>query len=136
MYKTILVPIDLAHPEKAEPMIEVAKKVADKDAEIILVNLVEEIPRFVAAQLPDGSRENEREESQTALQEIAKVAGLKVDVVVRSGPARAGILEVAKERNVDLILIGSHKPGLQDYLLGSTAARVVPHAKCSVFVIR
>jgi len=37
---------------------------------------------------------------------------------------------------VDLIIVGSHKPGLQDYLLGSTAARVVRHAMCSVLVGR
>ncbi len=37
---------------------------------------------------------------------------------------------------VDCIVIGSHKPGLSDYLLGSTAARVVRHAPCAVHVYR
>jgi len=43
---------------------------------------------------------------------------------------------VAQEKGVDLIIIASHRPGLQDYFLGSTAAKVVRHAKCSVLVIR
>ncbi|MDH3475684.1 MAG: universal stress protein [Rhodospirillales bacterium] len=36
----------------------------------------------------------------------------------------------------DLIITGSHKPNVSDYLLGSNAARVVRHASCSVFVVR
>jgi len=43
---------------------------------------------------------------------------------------------VAKEKDVDLIIIASHRPGLQDYFLGSTAAKVVRHATCSVLVVR
>jgi nucleotide-binding universal stress UspA family protein len=35
-----------------------------------------------------------------------------------------------------LIIIGSHSPSMQDYLLGPNAARVVRHANCSVLVIR
>ena len=42
----------------------------------------------------------------------------------------------AEDDKVDLIIIASHKPGLQDYFLGSTAARVVRHASCSVLVVR
>ena len=42
----------------------------------------------------------------------------------------------AKEKNADMIIIASHRPGLQDYFLGSTAAKVVRHATCSVLVVR
>ncbi len=34
------------------------------------------------------------------------------------------------------IIVASHKPNVGDYLLGTTAARVVRHAACSVFVVR
>ncbi len=34
------------------------------------------------------------------------------------------------------IIVASHKPNVGDYLLGTTAARVVRHATCSVFVVR
>jgi len=37
---------------------------------------------------------------------------------------------------VDLIVIASHRPGLKDYFLGSTAGRVVRHSPCAVHVIR
>ena len=40
------------------------------------------------------------------------------------------------ETNADLIVINSHKPGVEDYFLGSTASRVVRRAPCSVLVLR
>ena len=56
--------------------------------------------------------------------------------VVVYGHAGTSILEYAEEHGCDCIVIASHRPGLGDYLLGSTAARVVRHAACSVHVMR
>ncbi|QLK88319.1 hypothetical protein E3U36_10095 [Arsenophonus endosymbiont of Aphis craccivora] len=38
--------------------------------------------------------------------------------------------------DADLILIGSHSPNSTSYLLGSTAASIVRHAKMTVLVAR
>ncbi len=56
--------------------------------------------------------------------------------MIKKGPVTAEILDCADELGADLIVIGSHRPGLKDYLLGSTAARVVRHAECPVYVDR
>ena len=136
MYKTILVPIDLAHPEKGKPMIKVARQTGEKDASIMLVNVVESVSLFVAELLPEGALENAREHAAEELKAIANAAGIKPDYMVRSGSAHTAILDVAQAHEVDLIIVGSHKPGMQDYLLGSTAARIVRHAKCSVLIGR
>ena len=135
-YKTILVPVDLAFEDKAGPMIEQAGKLADKDTKLVFVNVVDSLPSYVAAHLPADAQDKARARAEESLRKIAKTAGLKADIELRSGAAPAGILEVAREREADLILVGSHKPGMQDYLLGSTAARVVRHARCSVLVLR
>jgi len=42
----------------------------------------------------------------------------------------------AQVHEADLIVIGSHGYGGIDRILGTTAARVVNHAPCSVFVVR
>lgn len=136
MFKTIMVPIDLAHAEKGKPAIEVARTLASKDAQIILVNVVEDVPTFVAAQLPGGIMEKKREEAHDTLTAMANAAAMKATVEVRTGTPRTAILAAASEHEADLIIVGSHTPGLEDYLLGSTAARVVRHAKCSVLVLR
>ena len=39
-------------------------------------------------------------------------------------------------QGADLIVIGSHRPAMSTYLLGSNAKTIVRHAKCSVLVLR
>jgi nucleotide-binding universal stress UspA family protein len=136
MYKTILVPIDMAHIENGKSMIEIAKKYCDNDTRIILLHVIEEVPNWVAAQLAAGILENSRQSTQEELQAIVGEESDKVDVEIRSGHAYRMILETSEKEGVDLIVIASHKPGLQDYFLGSTAAKVVRHAHCSVLVVR
>jgi nucleotide-binding universal stress UspA family protein len=46
------------------------------------------------------------------------------------------ICEAARDRGVDLVVIGSHGYAGMDRLLGTTAAKVVNHAPCSVLVVR
>jgi nucleotide-binding universal stress UspA family protein len=41
-------------------------------------------------------------------------------------------LGFAEKAGADLIVVGSHRPAMEDYLLGSNASRVVRHARCSV----
>ena len=61
---------------------------------------------------------------------------IPVQCVVGHGTIYEEILRAAKECKADLIVMASHRPELQDYLLGPNAARVVRHANCSVMVIR
>lgn len=136
MYRTIIVPIDPSQIEKGKAMIEVARQVSDEGAQIVLTAVVEDIPTYVAAELPGGTIEKSKEETRKMLQEMAETAGPDAAVEVRAGHAPTAILAAASERNADLIIIASHKPEFQDYLLGSTAAKVVRHADCSVLVMR
>lgn len=136
MYKTILVPIDMSHVAEGKANIDLAAQHAAAGADIILLNVVEDIPNWAAVELPTGLLDRSLEASQSELKAIAAAAGMKVKVVVRTGHSYNTILNVAEEKNADLIIIASHRPGLRDYFLGSTAAKVVRHAACSVLVVR
>ena len=136
MYSTILVPIDMAHVAEGKANIDLAAQHAAAGAKIILLNVVEDIPNWAAIELPAGLIDQSMESAQNELKAIATAAGLKMEVEVRTGHSYNTILEVAKEKNADMIIIASHRPGLQDYFLGSTAAKVVRHATCSVLVVR
>ena len=46
------------------------------------------------------------------------------------------LLQEASEWDADLIVVGSHRPVMSDYLLGSNAKTIVRHAQCSVLVVR
>ena len=136
MYKTILVPIDMSHLAEGEAIVKLAASHAAQGSKIILLNVVEDIPNWAAVNLPVGVLDRSVESTKAELRAIAKASGVHMDVDVRTGHSYDTILEVAKEKDVNLIIIASHRPGLQDYFLGSTAAKVVRHANCSVLVVR
>ncbi|MGH1576937.1 universal stress protein [Planktotalea sp.] len=60
----------------------------------------------------------------------------KVRHVIATGRAYEEVLKLADTTGADLIVVGAHTSDLADYLLGPNAARVVRHAKCSVYVVR
>ena len=58
-------------------------------------------------------------------------------VVIQAAPTWKGIVEVAKQREVSLIVLGPHRrSGLVGHLLGSVTAAVVAHTASSVLIVR
>jgi universal stress protein F len=136
MYNTILVPIEPSLKRSGINAIKIAKKLINNGGDIILVSVLEHIPTYVEVQLPKPVQDNVRKQALAELKNIARENGFGLNVEVMSGHAANSILEVAETHSADLIIIASHKPGLSDYFLGSTAARVVRHAQCPVLVDR
>jgi nucleotide-binding universal stress UspA family protein len=64
-------------------------------------------------------------------------AGLTAERIVLYGVPFQEIIETAKARQVDLIVMGTHgRTGLIYVLLGSVAEQVIRLAPCSVLVVR
>lgn len=136
MYRTIIVPIDLSQETKGRRILDLAIRLGGDGARIILANILEELPGYVAIELPAGLMEQSRADAEEKLKAIAADAGIDAEVTVRIGHPGNQILDLAEETEADLIIVASHRPGLQDYFIGSTAGRVVRHANCSVLVTR
>lgn len=134
MYKTILVPIDLSHAEQGQEILKTARQVGGAQARLMALFVAADIPGYVAAELPAGMLQKNLKDAEAKLKALAASAG--AEAMVRTGHPSTMILEVAGETGADLIVMASHRPGLQDYFLGSTAARVVRHSNCSVLVDR
>jgi nucleotide-binding universal stress UspA family protein len=64
--------------------------------------------------------------------------GVTPTILVEAGPSPAQhILDCAGQEKVDLIIMGHReKKGLDRFLLGSVASKVIAHAQCSVLVVR
>lgn len=61
----------------------------------------------------------------------------EVSTEVLQGPPAEAILEVAKDRQVDLIVMGSRGLGqFVGLLLGSQSQKVVQHAECPVLIVK
>ncbi|CTQ51811.1 Universal stress protein F [Roseibium album] len=135
MYKNILVPIifDELHDTQASYL--VARSLADDDAKFTVLHVIEEMPTFVSSQLPSELLASSRQEAEKALKQSA-AALPEATTCLASGHAGRFIIDYADENGIDCIVLASHRPGMEDFFLGSTAGRVVRHAKCAVHVIR
>ena len=81
--------------------------------------------------------ETSAERELPRIAECEECAGLEIEEVIVHGEAAAEIVRVAKEKNVDLIVLSSHgRTGLGRILFGSTAEAVVRHASCPVLVVK
>ena len=136
MYKSILVPIDISHEDVGIRIIEKAKALSDKGAKMTLLHVMDDIPSYMQVYIPKGKLESNLLEVKSELSKMVKNIGVDAEIVVRFGKASRIILEEVETMGADLIILGSHKPGLQDYLIGSTASRIVRHARCSVLIDR
>ncbi|MGH2902533.1 MAG: universal stress protein [Solirubrobacteraceae bacterium] len=68
---------------------------------------------------------------------VAREAGVAVDVYPRQGDPADAILDVAEEREADLVIVGNKgMTGAKRFLLGSVPNKVSHHAPCSVLIIR
>lgn len=136
MFTKILVPIDPSFDERQRAALQSALKLADDTlAEVQALTVVEPAPLHIP---PDFGPTLEETAGPAAMAKLRAFLGDQSEIrsYVRHGKAAHEILEHAKENDVECIVIASHRPELADYLLGSTAARVVRHAACSVLVLR
>ncbi|MGV0818365.1 universal stress protein [Martelella sp. FLE1502] len=136
MFTKIIVPVDISTLDKGADIFRKAASLLDEGGKIILLHVVEEVPSYLAIDVPADLIENATDEAQDKLVKLRDDTGIDAEIELRSGPPAREILACAKEQGADLIIIASHRPDFSNYLLGSTADRVVRHAVCSVLVRR
>ena len=135
MYRSILVAVAPDHPETVPLMLKAARALCAPGGTIGALTVLEQVPAYVAPYMPEG----QEVETRTALEAQLAVELADAPDVARTvlrGHAGNTILEHAATIGAECIILASHRPELSDYFLGSTAARVVRHAPCSVHVIR
>lgn len=141
MYKDILLPVDLDNEATWKKAITAAVELCQAfGANLHVMTVVPDFGMSIVSQFfPKDFEKKALATAKTDLQAFAKkhVPGdVKVQHIVAHGTIYEEVLNTAKKIKADLIVMGSHRPELQDYLLGPNAARVVRHAPMSVLVVR
>ena len=139
MFRRILLAVDLAddHPEKG--LSEALEIVNAGGGALRLVNVQPLLPATFMEYVPaDFDAEQERRAREALAGIAAKIALPKerLSFAVASGGVYHELLREAAEWGADLVVVGSHRPSMADYLLGSNAKTIVAHAPCSVLVVR
>ena len=135
MYHNILVPISFDPDRDVSAPLKLARLLATPEAKITLLHVVEQIPSYAITYMPADYMAEARAALESELSALADTLPNAKGLVIE-GHSWRSILDWAEQNNPDLIIIASHRPGMQDLLLGSTAAQVVRHAGCAVHVVR
>ncbi len=143
MFNEILVPVDLEEEsswKKALPVaIELCRKFAKK------IHLVTVLPTYgmaiVGGFFPKDFEKKAFAAAQEKLAALAKEQipdDVPVECIVKQGTIYEEIIETRAGLGdaCDLIVMASHRPKLEDYLIGPNAARVLRHSHVTVMVVR
>ena len=145
MFSSIVVGTDGSSTaqEAVRQAAELAKRL---DALIYIVSAYEPVSegrlREERQQVPEDLQwmVNPREDVEESLKEGAAALqddGLRVETLAREGDPADAILDVAEEKDADLIVVGNKgMTGAKRFLLGSVPNKVSHHAPCSVMIIR
>lgn len=138
MYKKILLPTDGSG--YAEQEVDRVSNLISDDGEIIILSVAGKLTSSAFQRRKNIRKVNEvlKKEAETAVANMEKLfdSSLNVKTMVRVGFAAEVIIEVAKEENVDLIVISaSGKSGLHRFILGSVAEEVLSKADGDVLLV-
>lgn len=141
MYKDILLPVDIGNIETQEKAVSTAVEMARAfGSRLHVMTIVPDFGEsFVSSFFPVDYQERAMAAADEALHAFVKEhipEGIQVQHIVAHGTIYDEILSFAREHTIDMIVMASHRPQLQDYLLGPNASHVVRHSECSVTVVR
>jgi universal stress protein F len=139
--RTILTALDgsLRAPEVFDAAAELAKQF---EARLYVFRMLVIPPDFPAAAANPAGDPLPQIMRRQALEELRAIVGTQPGVCVEppvieigAQPWRA-ILAVAQRLDADLLVLGSHGYGGLDYVLGTTANKVVNHARRDVLIVQ
>lgn len=143
-FKSILVATDgsLHAAAAASEAIGIAKKNKSKLTVVAVaapeamtpmdIESVEMQRSLIAEKELTGAEQNAKDVKAAALKE-----GVAVEAFVLSGKPSDAIIQIAKEKGADLVVLGSHgRTGIEKLLMGSVTERVIVLSACAVLVVK
>lgn len=141
MIKKILLSLDIADEAAAIHLLKTAEALAAPHGAELHALVV--VPTYnmpiVGSYFQPTDEQTVLERARDALQAFLTTnaaSGSSIKGHIAHGTIYDEIMSKADELETQLIVLGAHRPELSDYLLGPNAARVVRHAKQSVYVVR
>ncbi|MFQ5786950.1 MAG: universal stress protein [Thermodesulfobacteriota bacterium] len=144
-FKRIIVPIDLSDCSRIALEYAVATARAHK-SKLTILHVYEEA--FIE---PYVNAANSEEEADEIIKEIERVneikydeflktvdlSGVEYEKLLKKGIPETDIVEIAKEQQANLIVMGTHgRSGIKHVLIGSTAEEVVRAVHCDIIIVK
>lgn len=138
MKETILVAIDLDHPDSAEIALREGELLASAKGLPLHVCYVLAFGfySYIQPLIPDETVEKLSSQTNEKLAAFVSKVGVKADSHVLHGGVYQQILLLAEKLNADTVVAMARRPGAKITQLGPVAAQLMRYAECSVSVIR
>lgn len=146
MYKRILVPLDgSALAERALPHAAEIARCMQSTVWLLRITLRQDYvtsPAGGGALYPEEVLERDREDATTYLKSVEArlshdYSNLIVATEALAGSAAEAIIDYARERGMDVIVMSSHgRSGLSRWVYGSVADKVLRGAHCPTLIVR
>lgn len=139
-YKSILTAVDLS--DASPYVIQRAHQMAqDSNARLSVVHVIEHSPVVYAGEfsIPIDANLEQTIESSAREQLAQYCTPLNIQdeaQYVMTGTVKHEVIELAKQLNADLLVLGSHSHHGLDFLLGSRANTLLHHTQCDTLVVR
>ena len=137
MYSTIMVPVDLAHADQLGKALQTAADLAKHyGAPVTYLGATTPEPNEVAHTPQEFAR---------MLQQFAEAQGQGNGIETRSKSVIAHdpavdlvdmLIKAIDETGADLVVMGSHQPGMAEHVFASHAGYVASHSHTTVMVVR
>lgn len=135
MYDHVLVPVIFDETHDTQASFLAAQRLARNGARFTVLHVMETVPAYAASRLPSDAMARSKLDLEKHLEELAHgLPGAQTALV--EGHAGRRIVDYARSHEVGCIVMASHRHGLRDVFISSTADWVVRHADCTVLVIR
>ncbi|MCE8516853.1 universal stress protein [Ruegeria pomeroyi] len=135
MYSNILVALSLEHGI-SEQALAAARALSSEGGKITAVHVHEPPNKQIMYYMDEGVSEKSYNKAKSSLAERLRGETGVIPLLLESQSAGRAITEFANNNGIDCIVLASHRPGMKEFFLGSTAALVVRHAHCTVHVLR
>ena len=145
MFKNILCPIDL-NPRSKMALRKAINIAYQFNSKIFLLNIHEEFiskKQMVMSRISVNALGDEfkkialeaKNDMRTLVKEL-EADDIDCEYVLRDGAPPEVIVKIAREKDVDLIVMGTNgRNSLSDYIIGSTTQKVIEQSKCPVLVM-
>lgn len=137
MFKSILVPVDLAHEDTLGMTLQCAAdlarmhgaKVCYLGATTATPSKMGHTPEEFGKKLEAFANAQAKTHGHTATHKVVIAHDPTTDI-------DDTLLQAVKDSGADLVVMASHKPGLADYIWPSNGGKIAAHAEASVFLVR
>jgi nucleotide-binding universal stress UspA family protein len=140
MPNNVLLSIDLSDPESSQHALQGALGLLSDAGTLHVVSV---LPSFGLSQVSGYfTKDFEKQALRHFGQALEQWVQTNVPKTIKSRPhvlhgtVYHEVLMAADKLQVDVIVLSAHRPAFKDYFLGPNAARIVRHAKQSVYVVR